>query len=116
MLYELFPDIVVRFFIDDAPTIQLGSIFLRIASLAIPFVIINFQMCFVFQALGKVKQAMLLSCFRQGIIYIPLLFLLNSLWGVYGLMATQLISDIITLFISLWLSENLNHTLKLKSM
>jgi multidrug efflux pump len=37
---------------------------------------------------------------RQGLINIPLLFLMNSLFGIDGIVWTQLISDIITAVIS----------------
>lgn len=109
--FELFPTTFVRLFIDEAVTIQLGAVFLRIASLAIPFVIVNFQLCYVFQGMGKGKESLLLSCCRQGIIYIPVIFLLNWKFGVYGIIAAQAVSDFITMAISLAVYWKVNQEL-----
>lgn len=53
------------------------------------------------QAFGKVKESLLLSVARQGVVYIPLLFAMNSLLGFKGLIWAQPIADAITLGISL---------------
>ena len=63
--------------------------------------ILNFQMAFTFQAMGKGKQSLLLSSLRQGLVNIPLLFLMRYLFGLYGVVWTQLLSDIITTVISI---------------
>ena len=43
---------------------------------------------------------MLRASLRQGIINIPLMILMNHLFGLYGILWTQLISDTITIVIS----------------
>lgn len=43
-----------------------------------PFVIFNFQICYVFQAMGMGKEALIISACRQGIIYIPMILLMNA--------------------------------------
>ena len=88
-------------FIDDSATVELGTRFLRICCLAVPLMIVNFQMAFTFQAMGKGKQSLLLSSLRQGIVNIPLLFLMRYLFGLYGIVWTQLVSDVITTAISI---------------
>jgi Na+-driven multidrug efflux pump len=47
------------------------------------------------------KESLLLSSLRQGLINIPLLFLMNYLFGLDGVVWTQLISDILTVIISM---------------
>ena len=74
--------------------------FLRIMCLAVPLMITNFQLSFTFQAMGMGKESLLLSALRQGLINIPLLFLMNYLFGLYGIIWTQLISDALTTVIS----------------
>ena len=69
--------------------------------LAVPFMIINFQISFTFQAMGKGKQSLILSACRQGIVNIPLMFIMNYIFGLYGIIWTQLISDALTVVISL---------------
>jgi Na+-driven multidrug efflux pump len=50
--------------------------------------------------MGMGKESLILSSLRQGVVNIPLLFLMNNLFGLYGIVWTQLISDIITAVIS----------------
>ena len=53
-------------------------------------------MSFTFQAMGMGKQSLLLSSMRQGLVNIPLLFIMNHFFGLYGVVWTQLIADSIT--------------------
>lgn len=53
------------------------------------------------QAFGKAKEALVLSVARQGLFYIPLLFLMQQLLGFKGLIWAQPISDTITLLLGL---------------
>lgn len=53
------------------------------------------------QAFGKAKEALILSVARQGLVYIPLLFAMQSLLGFNGLIWSQPIADAITLGIGL---------------
>ena len=98
--YELFARRLVGLFINEPETLAYGIDFLRICCLATPLMVCNFQMTYTFQAMGKGPQSLLLASCRQGLINIPLLFLLNRLFGLYGVVWTQLVSDGITLVIS----------------
>ena len=53
------------------------------------------------QAFGKAKASLLLSIARQGLFYIPLLFLLNNRFFFKGLLWAQPVSDAITLSLAL---------------
>lgn len=100
MIFELFASQIVGMFIVEPETLRLGTEFLRICCIATPVMICNFQMSYTFQAMGKGLQSLLLSTCRQGLINIPLLFLMNHIFGLYGIAWTQLLSDGITLIIS----------------
>lgn len=100
VVFELFASQIVGMFIVEPETLRLGTEFLRICCIATPVMICNFQMSYTFQAMGKGPQSLLLSACRQGLINIPLLFLMNHLFGLYGIAWTQLLSDGITLIIS----------------
>ncbi len=100
LAFELFTEPIVRIFINDAATVEMSVRFLRIMCLAVPLMITNFQLSFTFQAMGKGKESLLLSSLRQGVVNIPLMFLMNSLFQLDGLVFTQLISDAITTVIS----------------
>lgn len=100
LIFEAFSGLIIRMFLKDAETIRYGSSFLRIACLATPFMIINFQMSYTFQAMGKGLESFILNFCRQGLINIPLQLVMNIWFGLYGLIWAQFLADIITLFIS----------------
>ncbi len=100
LVFEIFTEPIVRIFINEPETVAMSARFLRIMCLAVPLMITNFQLSFTFQAMGKGKESLLLSSLRQGVVNIPLMFLMNSLFHLDGLVLTQLISDAITTVIS----------------
>jgi len=112
VVYQLFARGLVGLFIDDAQTIEMGVYFLRICCLAVPLMICNFQMTYTFQAMGKGKESLFLAACRQGIINIPLLFILSGSLGMAGLAWNQFVSDGLTLMLSLMLYRKINKTLK----
>lgn len=111
VFFEIFAGPLVKLFISEAETLTYGINFLRICCIATPVMICNFQMAYTFQAMGKGPQSLLLSSCRQGLINIPLLFLMNGLFGLYGVVWTQLISDGITLIISFALYQKVYRAL-----
>lgn len=46
------------------------------------------------QATGSAKESLIVNVSRQGLLYIPLLFILNAQFGMYGLVCAQPIADI----------------------
>lgn len=100
IMFQIFAKPIVNIFIGDAATVEYGISFLRICCLAVPLMIFNFQMSFTFQAMGMGKQSLILSSMRQGLVNIPLLFIMNHFFGLYGVVWTQLIADSITASIS----------------
>ncbi len=110
--FESFAGNLVSLFIDDAETVRLGTYFLRICCLATPLMLSNVQMNFMFQAMGQGKQALLLSACRQGLVNIPLLFLMDYLFQIDGVVWTQLLADSITMGISFALYFRFMRSLK----
>lgn len=101
VLFQLFPNGIVSIFMaDSTETVELASKMLRILCLATPFMLTNLLMNSSFQAMGKGWQSLLLSSCRQGLLFIPCLFVMRNLTGLNGLVWTQFISDGITLVIS----------------
>ena len=92
---------ILRLFIREEQTSTLGASFLRIACLAVPLTSVNFLISYTLQAMGKGAQSALLTFSRQGLLNIPLLILMNRLFGLYGMIWTQLAVEIIMLPISL---------------
>ena len=100
ILFQIFASPIVSIFNGHTETVAMATDFLRILCLSVPFMLFNLQIGFTFQAMGMGKQSLILSCLRQGIVNIPLLFIMNYFFGLYGIVWTQLISDIITGIIS----------------
>jgi Na+-driven multidrug efflux pump len=100
LVFEIFASPICSLFIGEPVTLAMSTKFLRILCLAVPLMIMNFQMSFTFQAMGMGKQSLILSSMRQGLVNIPLLFIMNHFFGLYGVVWTQLIADTITASIS----------------
>ena len=52
-----------------------------------------------FQAMKRTKESLICSALRKGILDIPLLFVMDSLLPLYGLMWVQPIVDAISLIV-----------------
>ena len=113
--FESFATPLVSIFNGDETTVKYSADFLRIMCLAVPFMITNFQMSFTFQAMGLGKQSLFLSSLRQGLVNIPLLFVMNSIFGLYGIVWTQLVSDCLTTGISFFVYHRTYKSLEMKS-
>lgn len=100
VVFEFLAPQIIWLFIRDEATIGYGTTFLRIACLATPFMISNFQKIYCLQAMGKGKESLLLGVCRQGLFAVPILLLMNHLAGLYGVIAAQLISDALTFILS----------------
>lgn len=108
ILYEAFAPFFVGLFINDALTIQYGSKFLRIMVVAMPMMSLCYPMIIQFQAMGKVKESLVCSVLRKGVIDIPLLFLMNFLIPLYGCMLVQPIVDTVSLIVAFAFYKRIN--------
>ena len=92
---------ILHLFIPEAETSTLGASFLRIACLAVPLTSINFLISYTLQAMGKGAQSAILTFSRQGMLNIPLLIIMDAVFGLYGMIWTQLVVEVIMLPVSL---------------
>ena len=95
ILYEIFARQLIRIFIADTATVEYGVQFLRVRALATVLMFLSFIYVHFFQAVGRGDRALLLIVMRWLIINIPMLFLLNALFGIDGLAWSQAVSDAI---------------------
>lgn len=102
LLYELFALEFSRLFISDAETVALASQFLRIRVLATPLMFMSFFTVYLFQAFGKGRISLFLGVTRWLVFNIPILFLLNSLFGMFGIVWSQVTADSLTVLMSLY--------------
>lgn len=94
VVYYLSAPDMIRAFMDSEEIIAYGSRFLRVMSLGFVFLCTDFLAVGVFQALGMGRNALLFAICRKLVLEIPLLFLLNHFYPLYGLPFAQLITEI----------------------
>ena len=102
LLYELFAVQFAHLFIQETKTVELASQFLRVRVLATPLMFLSFFTVYLFQAFGKGQISMFLGVTRWLVFNIPMLFLLNALFGMFGLVWSQVTADILTVALSLY--------------
>lgn len=98
--YEIFAPQLSALFIDDAQTIAYSADFLRRMVTAMPMMSLCYPMIIQFQAMGKVKESLVASILRKGVLDIPLLFLMDRLIPLYGCMWIQPIVDSVSLIVA----------------
>ena len=72
-----------------------GSRFLRGFCLGLPFLCMDFLAVGVFQAVGMGKEALIFAIMRKVILEIPALYLLNTLFPLYGLAYAQFAAEVV---------------------
>ena len=86
---------------EDADVIRIGTLALKLHCVVFPFnawiVICNMTL----QSIGKAAKASILAAARQGIFFIPLIFLLPYFFGLLGVQMCQTWSDALTLCVSI---------------
>ncbi|MEA1960737.1 MAG: MATE family efflux transporter [Bacillota bacterium] len=107
---QIWPEQIVRLFTDNVALIEMGSHGIRTFLLMLP--VIGFQIIGsnYFQAVGKAKQAAILSLSRQVLIFIPLLLILPHFWGLEGIWRTAPLADITSVILTaVFLVRELKH-------
>lgn len=84
---------------DDAEVIRIGTTALRFVAGVMPFMAFSTFVNQLYQCLGFAKQATVLASSRQGIFYVPLIFILPALFGLTGVQMAQPMSDLCTFFL-----------------
>ena len=90
----------MRIFIDDTQTVELGTHFLRARALATPFMFLCFHPLNFFQAVGHAGVALALGTARWAVFNIPLLFVMRYIFGMYGIVWTQVVADVMMAAVS----------------
>ena len=103
VLYELFAVQFTHLFIADAQTAEMAAQFLRIRVLATPLMFLSFFTVYLFQAFGKGRISLFLGVTRWLVFNIPMLFLLNAIFGMYGIVWSQVTADILTVALSFFM-------------
>ena len=100
VFYYLAAPYIMRAFISDAETVRYGTMFLKARCFATPLMFLCFSMVHFTQAIGRGQASFLLAVIRQLVFNIPMLFLLNHLFGMQGIVWTQATADLLTVIAS----------------
>lgn len=101
ILYFWLTGPIVKLFIDNQETISYGIQMVRALQVSMPVIGILFILSNAFQAMGKSIPSMLLSISRQGFVFFPTLILMNKFIGLNGIIYSQPIADIISVFMAI---------------
>ena len=96
IIKRIYPaELIALFNAHDQALIDLGTKVLNIFLMFVP--VVGFQVIGAnyFQAVGKPKQAMLLTLSRQVLLLIPALFILPRFFGLDGIFYAGPISDVL---------------------
>ena len=94
---------IVKVFLTDMTALESGVHFTRIL-MSTAWLIGAFAICQnTLQAVGAATPALLASVFRQGVIFIPAVFIMKALIGVDGLIWAQPVADVLSLGIVIFM-------------
>ena len=99
-LYFFLREPIISLFVDDGGVITYGVQMLIACMLSGPFIGFLFVNMNCMQSVGRALPATVLSVLRQGLLLIPLLYLLNAVFGPNGAVLGQSITDYVTIALS----------------
>lgn len=100
LIFGVFANSLIGLFTSEPEVINKGAIILRALIISLPFVGGQMISTTSAQSMGKVVVAFILSISRQGLLYMPLLIILNKVFGFSGFIYAQPITDMIMLTFS----------------
>ncbi|MBR2766103.1 MAG: MATE family efflux transporter [Blautia sp.] len=102
-VYGIFAPQLIGLFTDSAAVIATGSRVLRTVMCILPFVGAVSMSRMSFQAMGKPQYAFGITLVRQLFLYVPLLLLLNHVFGFNGMIWAQPVTEAIMMAASVTL-------------
>lgn len=93
IMYRICAPYIIQAFIAEPDTIMYGTEFLKARCFAAPFMFLCFHMVHFMQAIDQGKTAFFMAVLRQLCLNIPIVFLMNYLLGMTGIVWTQMIAD-----------------------
>lgn len=100
-VYIIFSSEIIEFFINDREVVEYGKKMLIATSASGPILGILFLCINSMQAVERPFPATLVSICRQGFIFIPLLYVLDKIFGLNGINFTQAAADYISIILSM---------------
>ena len=96
----IFPESITRLFTQDAEVLKETPPAMRWVFAATPIIAVQLIGAAYFQAIGKAIPALLLTLLRQGLFFIPLIFILPKFYGEVGVWMAFPISDVLATIVT----------------
>ena len=90
----------------NTEVINIGTEILRLQCFSLPFMAYFATSSMLMQNIGKYYSSLVISISRQGIFYIPLLFVLPFVFGQKGLYMAQPAADVPAFLLAVWVVRN----------
>lgn len=97
----IWPGTVVKIFQKDEAVISIGKLGIRAASIGILFLPISVTMNMLFQSIQRPILASILAVLRSGLIFIPILIILEKIFNLNGILVSQPVADFVTCLLCL---------------
>ena len=94
VLCAVFRRPIISLFLKEAEVAAVGERYMLYVMAGAPFLGLVYISTNFLQATKKATGAIFVSLLRQGLLLIPLLFLMHALFGLYGLAAAHMTADI----------------------
>lgn len=111
---------VIGVFIDDEAVIEYGVKMITALMAPGTFLGIMFIINFAFQGMGKGAQSLVLAAGRQGLIFLPMMFIMNKVAGLEGIIWAQPVADAFCIILAAVMfratTKKLEKEAKLKTM
>lgn len=96
----LFTEQIVGAFLTDSKAFTYGFTFSRILLSTSVLFGVYYVLTNTLQAMGAAAASLIINLSRQGLIYIPALFILEAILGINGLIWAQPVADILSLLLA----------------
>ena len=103
IVFYIFGKELLGYFFNNEDAIEKGVVMVRAFVWAMPLFGVHFIISMTFQATGKALKAFILVAVRQIFFFLPMLFILNHLYGFQGFIFAQPAADALTSVIALFL-------------
>lgn len=84
---------IIQAFINDAEVIRIGTKMVMALQLSGPFIGLLFLAINTIQGMGKAIPSLILTICRQGLMFIPMIYILNAVFQMDGVIYAQSVAD-----------------------
>jgi len=102
-VFVLLPGQLMAAFIDNVSVIAMGSKFLVAMGIILVFAGFDFISVAAFQACGMGRLSFAFAFLRKVVLEIPLLFVLNHFFPLYGLPYAQLCAEVVLCIVAMFI-------------